>query len=151
MGPSHLQRPAANGFALAHYVSGGTSDAYGRAHCIFSSLLPMASLGPRNRLGVASDSKDGPIAFSAAAADGFGLAHSFSGRRFRRPRMGPLHLWLLLPMASLWPFNVLGGASAAYRWTHRICSSQLRMASLGPINFIGGFADALEWAHCLCI
>src|SRR6267154_1772075 len=134
LGPLHflLLLPMASLWPID--VLGGASDAYRWAHRICSGLLPMALLWPIMFLGALPMHMGVPIAFSAACCQWLRLGPEIVWESLTIQRMGPLHLWLLRPMASLWPFNVLGGASDAYRWTHRICSSQLRMASLGPIN-----------------
>src|SRR5258708_1589775 len=81
----------------------GTTNTLEWAHCIggcccrwlrFGSLffweaLPMCS--------------DGPIALADAAANGFALAHYLFVRHFQCIHMGPLHLQILLPIASLRP------------------------------------------------
>src|SRR5216684_3902550 len=83
------------------------TDALGWAHCIFTTycqlhqwanyVFPQALLMPQ----------DGPVALLAAAANGFALAHYFSSRCCQCPRMGLLHLQLLLPMALLGPIICL--------------------------------------------
>src|SRR5258708_5082324 len=75
--------------------------------------------------------------------------------------MCPLHLQILLPMASLWPVIFLGGTADALRWAHCIsrCCSQLLhlgpsdfwealpMHSDGPIALADAAADCINWAH----
>src|SRR5216684_7781137 len=79
------------------------TDALGWAHCIFTTycqlhqwanyVFPQALLMPQ----------DGPIALLAATANGFALAHYFSGRCCRCPRMGLWHLYQPLLVALIWP------------------------------------------------
>src|SRR5258708_26463379 len=81
--------------------------------------------------------RGGPIAFVAAPADGFALAHYFSGGCCQCPRMGPLHLHQLLPMVSLGPFTFSRGIANALGWAYHIIA-----------------ADAPEFAHrnsCYCL
>src|SRR5260221_4420752 len=80
-----------------------SGDTLGWAHCIFTTycqlhqwanyVFPQALLMPQ----------DGPVALLAAAANGFTLAHYFSGRCCRCPRMGLWHLRQPLLVASIWP------------------------------------------------
>src|SRR6266478_4990724 len=93
---------------------------------------------------------DRPIAFAVAAVDGLAWAHWFFSRCCRCPRTGPLHLQLLLPMASLGPIIFFESCCQCLRMGPLFMQLLLLMDSLGPIIFSAGFTNALGWAHCIC-
>ncbi len=112
------------------------TDALRWAHCICSCCCLWLRFGSLLFRQMLSMPQGGPIAFSAAPADGFALAHYFSSGCYRCPRIGPLHLHQLLPMVSLGPFTFSRGIANALGWAYHI-----------------GAADAPEWAHhnsCCC-
>src|SRR5260370_1322240 len=119
-GPIVLADAAANCFALAQYISGRhyqrirmgllhwrmllpmelfwlniflrrTTDEHKWAHCIGRCCWSWLRFGPLFLWGAPPRRWSGPIALADAAADGFVLAHYFSGRRCRCTWMGPLH------------------------------------------------------------
>jgi hypothetical protein len=61
---------------------------------------------------------DGSIAFVAAAADRFAWAHCFSERCCRFLRMGRVHFYQQLAMASLWPITFLRGSADSLGWAN---------------------------------
>jgi len=78
---------------------------------------------------------DGPFALAAAAAHGFPLAQYFSNICYRCPEMGPLHLQLLLPMASLWLIITQADVIDALGWAHCFFGSPCRQLRFGPLFF----------------
>src|SRR6267154_366527 len=109
MGPLHLLQlsPIAS-FGPITFLQ--AADGLGLAHCICCSCRRWLHLGPWLFWEVLLMPKDRPTAFAAAVANGFIWAHCFSGRCCRCPRMGPLHLQQLSPMALFGPITFPGGA-----------------------------------------
>ena len=99
-GPIALAATAFSSYAWAHYFWGGATNSLGWAHCISSYCHRQLHLGPIISLQMRPITLNGPIAFAAAAADGIARAQLFFGRCFQYSRIGPLHLHLMLPMAS---------------------------------------------------
>jgi hypothetical protein len=102
---------------------------------------------------------DGPAKFAAAAADCFTWTH---GECCRYPRVDPLPLQLLLPIASLgpitfWqgacrftgmgPLNLLQPLPIASSGAILFLKSALPMNWDGPAKFAAAAGDLFTWAH----
>src|SRR5258708_35824287 len=81
---------------------GGTTNAFGWAYCIGGCCCQLLCFGPIYFWEVLLMHSDGPIALADAAIDCFSLAHLVSWRHYPCTQMGPLHLQMLLLLASFW-------------------------------------------------